>query len=433
MPRAAVHLTDHDLERFRENRLGPEERRRALAHLMAGCEPCRDSARRVFFPGQDVDFSRVFRRLHALFLEAEAEIKVERQRGHELWRLLEPLDQTERLLWAKNDPRLHVWGVYERILQEARQALRQDPREAVALAHLGWMIAQRLNAKVYGSKRVRDFQGVASTLLGNAKRLYGDLHGAGEDLDRAEALLAQGTGDLLETASLLSVRASLKTDLGDFESAAALLRKAGACARQMGDRHLEGKYLIAWSSSIGWLDPERGLELAGRGLERLEEGTDPHLELGARHLQALWANELGRTADARQLLEACRPLYDRYSDPVTRGRLLRLEGLLARNEGRLEEAERCFTRQVELYEKHNFDFDLALAGLDLAEVLSQQGRLSEAISILSGLYPVLKGWNLHVDILRSWLGLQETLQRNAAQAEMFRELAMTMRRKWHRR
>lgn len=433
MPRAAFHLTDHDLERFRENLLGPEERRRAFAHLMAGCEPCRDSARKVFFPGQDVEFSRVFRRLHALLLEAEAQLKVERQRGHELWRLLEPLDQTERMLWAKNDPRLHVWGVYERILQEARQALRHDPRDAVALAHLGWMIAQRLSAKVYGSKRVRDFQGVASTLLGNAKRLYGDLHGAGEDLDRAEALLAQGTGDLLEAASLLSVRASLKTDLGDFESAAALLRKAGACARQMGDRHLEGKYLIAWSSSIGWVDPERGLELARRGLERLEEGTDHHLELGGRHLQALWANELGRTADARRMLEACRPLYDRYDDPVTRGRLLRLEGLLARSEGRLDEAERCFARQVELYEKHNFDFDLALAGLDLAEVLSQQGRLAEAISILGGLYPVLKGWNLHVDILRSWLGLQETLQHNAVQAQMFRELAMTMRRKWHRR
>jgi hypothetical protein len=66
-------------------------------------------------------------------------------------------------------------------------------------------------------------------------------------------------------------------------------------------------------------------------------------------------------------------------------------------------------------------------------VLSQQGRLAEATSILGGLYPVLQGWKLHVDILRSWLGLQETLQRNAVQAQMFRELAMTMRRKWHRR
>lgn len=433
MPRAAIHLTEQDLERFRENRLGPEERRRALAHLMAGCNPCREAANKVFFPGQEMDYSRLFRRLHSLLLEAEARIKVERQRGHELWRLLEPLDQTERLLWAKNDPRLHTWGVYDRILQEARQALRHDPRDAVALAHLGWMIAQRLDAKVYGAKRVRDFQGTASTLLGNAKRLYGDLHGAGEDLERAEALLAQGTGDLLEAASLLAIRASLKTDLGKFEDAAALLRKAGACARQMGDRHLEGKYLIAWSSSIGWVDPERGLELARRGLERLEAGTDQHLELGGRHLQALWANELGRTEDARRILEECRPLYARYTDPVTRGRLLRLEGLLARSEGRLDEAERCFARQVDLYEKHNFDFDLALAGLDLAEVLSQQGRLAEATSILGGLYPVLKGWNLHVDILRSWLGLQETLQRNAVQAEMFRELAMTMRRKWHRR
>jgi tetratricopeptide (TPR) repeat protein len=431
MPRA-LHLSRHELERFRANRSGSEERHRTFAHLLSGCDRCCGIARDVFFP-EDVDYTPMFERLETIFGQTEMGVRAEQRRGNELWKLLEPLDATQRLLWVKNDSRLYMWGLYARILAEAREAVRHDANEAVGLAYLGWMIAQRLDPAVYGDIHVRDFQGSATSLLGNAKRLYGDLRGAQEDLDRAEELLNLGTGDLLERAYLMSVRASLKTDLGCFEDAATLLRQAAACARQMNDRQLEGKYLIAWSSSIGWLHPERGLTLARRGLSRLEPGLDPHLELGGRHLQALWLNELGRTIEARDLLESWRPKYEEFSDPVTQGRLLRLDGILSRDEGQLQAAERCFRKLVALYEQGNFDFDLAMAALDLAQVLSLEGRLGEATEILGRLYPLLEGWRLNADILRSWLIVQEAVKRNAVQNQMFRELAMTLRRQWLRR
>lgn len=432
MQRRAFHLTRHELERFRINRSGPVEKRKVLAHLMAGCPPCRETARDLFFP-RKLDYTRVFERLEAAFSDAETALRAERRRGEELWRLLEPLDATQRLLWVKNDPRLHIWGLYNLLLNEGKKVLRHDRSAAAGLYHLAWMIAQKLDPEVYGDTRVRDFQGTAATQLGNAKRLYGDLRGAEEDLARAEELLELGTGDLLEKACLLGIRATLKSDLGYFEDAAALFQQAVSCAHQMGDQHLEGTYLIAWSSSTGWVDPERALELAKDGQAKLEPGADPHLELGARHLQAVWMGEMGQTDLARRMLETCRPLYVRYSDPVTQGRLLRLEGHLARNEGRLEESERSFRGLVALYERHDFDFDLALAGVELSEVLSLRGNVTEAAEILRGLYPLLEGWKLHVDILRSWLVLQEAVQRNAVQEQMFRELAMTLRRKWLRR
>lgn len=432
MPQQAVHLSRRELELFRANRSGPMEKRRTLEHLLEGCEPCRTLAGKVFFAGE-ADYTRTFERVEKTFLNAEVALQAERRRGEELWRLLEPLDATQRVLWVKNDPRLYLWSLYSRVLAEAGKSLRSDPGAAVGLAHLAWMIAQHLNPEVYGAAHVRDFQGAAAAQLGNAKRLYGDLGGAAEDLERAKELLALGTGDLQEQASLLSIQASLKTDLGYFEEAGALLRQAAACARRIGDRHLEGKYLIAWSSSIGFVDPRRGVELAQRGLAKLEKGVDPHLELGARHLQAVWTNELGSTAEARRILEASRPLYARYRDPVTQGRLLRLEALLARGEGRLAEAERCLRDLAALYERHDYHFDLALAAVELAEVLSLEGRLAEAAEILRGLYPVLEGWQLHGDILHSWLILQEAIQRNALQEQMFRELSMTLRRKWLRK
>jgi tetratricopeptide (TPR) repeat protein len=432
MAPALLHLTRTELERFRVNRSGPVEKRKVIAHLLAGCEPCRGSARELFFP-RELDYTRMFDRLEGVFLDAENAMRAERRRGEELWHLLEPLDATQRLLWVKNDPRLHIWGLYNLLVNEARKVLRQDRSAAVGLYHLAWMIAQKLSPEVYGDTRVRDFQGSVAALLGNAKRLYGDLRGAEEDLDRAEELLDLGTGDLLERAYLLAARATLKSDLGYFEDASALFREAVSCAHQMGDLHLEGTYLIAWSSSVGWVDPERGLDLAERGEARLQPGADSHLEIGARHLKVYWTSELGRTAEARSLLEEHRHLYASFPDPVTQGRLLRLEGHLTCNEGNLEESERKFRDLVALYERHDFDFDLALAGVELSQVLSLRGKVAEAGDILRGLYPFLESRKLHADILRSWLGLQEAVQRDAVQAQMFRDLAMTLRRKWLRR
>jgi len=432
MQLGTFHLTRNELERFRVNRSGPVEKRKVMAHLLAGCEPCRESAREMFFP-RKLDYTRAFERLEGVFHDAETAVRAERRRGEELWHLLEPLDATQRLLWVKNDPRLHVWGLYNLLLIEGRKVLRQDRGAAVALYYLAWMIAQKLSPEVYGDTRVRDFQGIAATELGNAKRLYGDLRGAEEDLARAEELLDLGTGDLLDRAYLLGIRATLKSELGYFEDSSAMFREAVACAHQMGDLHLEGTYLIAWSGSVGWVDPERGLDLARRGEARLQPGADPHLEIGARHLKVYWMSELGRTAEARKLLEEQRHLYESFPDPVTQGRLLRLEGHLACNEGNLEESEHKFRDLVALYERHDFDFDLALAGVELSQVLSLRGKVAEAGAILRGLYPFLESRKLHNDILRSWLVLQEAVQRDAVQAQMFRDLAMTLRRKWLRR
>lgn len=432
MPPGFFHLTRNELERFRVNRSGPGEKRKVMAHLLAGCEACRKNARAMFFP-RDLDYTRTFERLEGALMDAETALRAERRRGEELWHLLEPLDATQRLLWVKNDPRLHVWGLYNVLLNQARKVLRQDRGAAVGLYHLAWMIAQKLSPEVYGDARVRDFQGIAATHLGNAKRLYGDLRGAEEDLARAEELLDLGTGDLLDRAYLLGIRATLKFELGYFEDSSTLFREAVSCAHQMGDRHLEASHLVSWSSAVGWLDPERALALAERAEALLEPGSDPHLELGVRHVRVMLMSELGRTAEARALLEENRPLYAGFPDPVTQGRLLRLEGHLNRSEGNLEESERRFRELVALYEQHDFDFDLALAGVELSQVLSLRGKVAEASSILRGLYPFLESRKLHGDILSSWLLLQEAVQRDAVQTQMFRDLAMTLRRKWLRR
>lgn len=432
MPNESNHLTREQCLQLAKDRLPADEKQRLLRHLLSRCVPCLAIAREALFPEQP-DYSDVIRRLELSFVVAQGEVQAERNVARELWSYLRPLSPEHRLLIVKNDGSHHIWGLFDLLITEAKLALRYDPITTVDLMHLALAVTELLDREAYGEERICDYQGAAYAALANAKRLVGDFRGAKEALNASEALLRRGTGDFLEQVNLISIRASLLTDLGFLEEATDMLREAVACARAIADEHLEGRIRIQQASSIVWVDAVAGRELVEIGLTRLEKDKDPYLELGAHYIQIVAINELGSFREARNILETLRSLFRRYPDPTSQGRLLLLDGLIARNEGRLRQAEQTLKRLVSLYAEHDFEFDLALATLDLAEVLTLQGKTSESLQILSELYPVLEAWGLHGDILRAWLMIQESLKRDAVHRETFKELELILRRKWYRR
>jgi tetratricopeptide (TPR) repeat protein len=384
-------------------------------------------------PGFD-DYSAVLRRAERAFVMLRQRTEVERLDAELLWdRLLVHLDGGQRLRAVRDNPFCRTWGMFALLLQKAKEAAPEDSFEAADLAQAALLVAESLPADRYGEPHVCDFQAAAQATLGNIKRLLGDFAGAQVHLRDGFELIENGSGDPYEEINLLSIQASLWTDVGELEEASGLLRDAVRLARSIRDRHLEARLVLQRSSSLGWLDPVRGLELAYRSLALLKASgvPDEHLELGAWHLTALWANELGDTAAARSTLESRRYLYSLFPDPVTQGRRLLLEGRIERNEGRLEESEQRFRTLVVLYGEHSMSFDLALACLEWAESLVRLGRHAEAAQALAQAHPLIESWNIHVDVLRSWQILREAVGRGAAETASFRELAMTLRRKWH--
>jgi tetratricopeptide (TPR) repeat protein len=414
--------------------MGLEERRRVVRHLLSGCEACLALARRCFFPGEEADAAAVLRRLELAGVLAWNEVEVERRHGAEVWeRVLRRLDAGGRLLAVRNDPRLRVWGVYERVLREAGLVLRSEPVEAADLAHLALAVADSLDPASYGEERIQDYRAAAWSAVGNAKRLAGDFPGAQAALEAAGTALARGTRDPLEMANSVSIRASLQADLGDLEGATKTLQRAVRLAQRVNARLLAGRFTLHQSSSIGWIDPARGLKLAEEGLRLLGQADDPHLELVGRHLLALWNHEIGEVGEARAILETYRYLYARQADVFWSGRRLDLEARIVRSEGDLAAAEAFFRELVELYAGAHFDFDLALATLDLAETLSLQGKWADAAELVGTLQPVLRQWKLHGDVLRSWAILRDGLERKMIDAGGFQALAITLRRLWFRR
>jgi tetratricopeptide (TPR) repeat protein len=433
--RESKHVSLEDMDRFLQGGvLTPSERRSVIRHLLSRCELCLGALRGgLSVRPAEPDLTGLVRRLDLSSLLARYTVETERAEAAGLWTTLRTLAPAQRLLAVKNDPALQTWGLFEAVLGQARSVARNDPVHAVDLAHLALTIAELLDPQMYGGAAAHDYRVQAHTCLGNTKRLVGDFRGAQESLSSAEALLPEGSGDPLDKASLLSIRASLLTDLGSPEEATDLLEAAIRCARHIRDRHLEGRCRIQQSSSIGWIDPVRGLALAEEGLSLIDLDRDPHLELCGRHLLALWSNETGDPAEAQSIVATYRYLYAQFTDVFWTGRLLHLGGSIARMEGHLYESEILFRQLIDLYAEHEHRFDLALAALDLAEVLSLQGKTTESEEILAHFYPILEAWRLHADILRSWSILRDGVCRREIQKEGFRELALTLRRTWHRR
>jgi len=378
----------------------------------------------------DQEYDAVFHRLDLFRALVEHDILAERERAESLWPRLQACSPDQRLRLVRSETRYQIWGLYGLILAESRTAARVDPAAAAGLAELALAIADLLHPCAYGEPRIHDFRGAAWVALANARRLAGDFAGCRQALQTAREELDNGTEDPLEETQLHSVHGSFLNDLGDFEPAVAVLERARVCARRAGDRHGEGRTLLQQASILSEIEPQRGIELSRRALGLLDPAADPHLELGAWHTLALCLNAIGETREAEAILDSRRPHYARYSDPVTVGRLHRLEALIAREKGELLKAEHGFREQRAVFEKHGFDFDQVLAALELAEVLTLQVRVGEALEILTETYPLLEAWGLKVDVLRSWILLEEGVKARAASSRTFRDLAEMLRRRW---
>jgi tetratricopeptide (TPR) repeat protein len=434
MAKSYFHVSRVQIEDLIAEKLPPGERQRVVSHLLSGCKPCAELVRAAICPGdEEPDYTAIIRRLELAYVVAQNDVHVERRNADALWPKLQNQSPERRLFIIKNIDGYRTWGMYERVVEQTKTTARNDPLQAVDLAHLALAITELLDVEAYGQERIYDFQAGAYTALGNAKRLVGDFAGAEAALKAAHELLDKGTGDPHEKAYLVSIYSSLKADLGYLEDATELLSRGIKYAISVNDRQLQGRLVLKQSSFIGFVDPILGLEMAEQGMSLLEQGKDPHLDLVGRHLLAFWNNELGNPEEAASILATYRYMYDAFGDAFWAGRLLHLQANIARTEGDLRKAEHFFRDAVELYAEHNFEFDLVLASLDLAEVLALQSRLVESGEILAHLYPVLEAWKLHGDILRSWKILQEGTERRNVQASAFRELAMTLRRKWYRR
>ncbi len=152
-------------------------------------------------------------------------------------RLLD-LPAGRRGLLVRNSERLRTWGVLERLVVAARQALAgepADPAGAEDLVDLALDLAQTIDPEVYPRAHRKDLEARAWGCRVRARQLQGDLAGADVALGTSYRCLREGSRDGWERAVWLELKSELRREQGRWHEAEASLRRAAAIFREIGD------------------------------------------------------------------------------------------------------------------------------------------------------------------------------------------------------
>jgi tetratricopeptide (TPR) repeat protein len=435
------HIPEEMLGRFLRSEGSREEARTVVRHLLSGCPQCLEMSRRatsqagVFVPGGTAGweeaYEEVFTRALAFVSAEERRLALEKLRGWALWAELEPLNPPARFARVEAEARFHSFGLYERLLEASRWYSRTDPAEAVDVVRLAVQVAERLDAARLG-KRWADVRAAAMAALGNALRIAESFEESRQAFDQAWHLLKGGTGDPLERASLISLEASYRKDVGELELAESSLEDALEIYRKAGDSHLQGRVLLKMGEIIGHADPERGIAHLRKALALLDFSREPRLELSAQHALAQYLSDSGQPEEALAVLERARPLYEQFREELVQLRLHWVEGKIAARLGELAEAESIFAQLWDELHARGLHQEVVLVTIDLAQVLTAKGETARAAELASQCFSIMQRWGLHRDALAAWLVFQDALAQGSALSSLFERIGGYYRRYWFR-
>ncbi|HEV7516307.1 MAG TPA: tetratricopeptide repeat protein [Thermoanaerobaculia bacterium] len=449
-----AHPNREELEGFMLGDLAPEPTRRVLRHLLADCERCQEATALMWDVGAsstadrplsapselaaaaagrapvgrfDYDWAldRVFDRVRRV----NAALQAERSEAHELFAELLRHPHERRLILLQNSTRFQSWGLCELMLQKPGETVNLEPREAKELAELAVTLAESLSPVVYGPALVQDWKARAWACLGNANRVLSDFRSAEQCFQVAESHLARGTGDRLERARLLDLKASLRNYQGRTEEAISLLNRAIAIYQRSGQRHLLGRALLNKGHVTMWSgDLETSIALLRQGLALVDGERDAKLVVTSHHNLAYVLNELGQHREALAIVSRTRQLYLEVGDRLNLLRLEFLEGQIAMALGRLEQAEGIFREVRRSFGEKEMAYDAALATLDLAGVYARQGRSAEMQPLAQEMLPIFESRELHREAIAALIMFQQAAERNSVTLSLIQEVTGCLQR-----
>ncbi len=432
------HLSQTEIQGLMNGDLSPKERRRAVRHLLGGCETCRQ-ATSSFWPfsiaggsteegdekpisgGLELDASleRVLKRVK----ERQAELFIEREQAPRLWLELDKVAPTRRKLLLTNGEKFHTWAFCELMLERAHAAGFEDAKVAVELAEQAIIIAERVDSGTVGERLARDLLGRSWAALGNARRIAGNLSEAEEALAIAGEWLGAGTGDPLEEGRWLALLAALRNAQRELEKALRLYNRAAGLYRRIGERHLQGKALVGKAKTLDDLqEPERSAETLSKALPLLDAEREPVVVLAAYHNLAHSLNELGRVEEAMELLHRARPLYDEVGGSLNLIRLRWLEGKIERNRGNYLAACGTLREVYDAFVDRDMGYEAALATLDLALTHLEAGNHFEVRRLAREALPTFRELGIKRESYAALLALQEAAQRDVLSTALLKEL-----------
>jgi tetratricopeptide (TPR) repeat protein len=435
-----IHPHDDVLEEFL---LSQESGHLAVLRHLQWCAQCR--ARLVYLPreraaerapAQGVTIStyeRAIEESRKVAGQWEAALERERDEAPGLFVELlgQSLDQREALFGSPVS-RFHTWGVFELLVERSLEVTLQDPTRGENLGLLALRLSDHLNAERYGAERITDLQARAWAYIGNACRMRFDFPAAEEAFLNARTRLKEGTGDSLEMAILLDLRASLRRAQRRFDESLRMLSRAVTIFLGAGELHRAGRSLVKMSTVHHYAsDPASGIPLLHQALELIDPEREPRLLLCARHNLIDYTAGVGRFLEAQKLYREARSLYRSFNEPWVQNRRSWVRGKIARGLGQLKLAEMRFLAARDGFLQEGVPYDTALVSLELALLYAEQRRTDELKRLAAEMVPIFTSRHIHREALAALTFLRQAVEAEKASLEVVVRVAEFLRKSEH--
>lgn len=388
-----------------------------VPHFLARCPVCQERHREILELQEEVGHWN------------EEVAVLEGLEAPELWNRLAERPYEEQIRQVEEDEDLHTWGLCQLLLKKSREAVFQDPAQAVDLANLAVKIAEQLG-DAYDPEWVLDLRARAFAYLGNGRRVLGELRSAEDAFQKAERCLARsGTGNIHLQAEILDLKSSLRRAQRRLEEALGLADDSLSLYREANDAYGIGKISLKKAKileEMGALD--RAITLLRQIPAEIEPSRDPRLLAYARFNLVCALILAGRFDEAEHLLAEALDLFSGIAQPLDLVRLRWAEGNIALGLGRLGPAEAAFREVRQEFLERRMGYDAALVSLDLARLFTQEGCTDDLKRLARELMPIFEARDVHREAIVALLMFQRACEEERLTVEMVQEIAGFLRR-----
>lgn len=429
------HVTDEDVRGLLMGRLGPEERNRVVWHLLGGCQSCqqRFSASAMVEEiehGAKESYDEVLDQVFAVALEQEAP-RWEREKA-QLARLLAAASSCPGgilELPPEVDEDLNGWPLVEALLRSSFEARFRDLEEMRILAFAAMVAARNLKPGRYSPEMILDLQARAWGELGNAYRLNHEFEDSDDAFAQASDLWEKGSGDLMILARLLDLQGSLRSSQRRLADALEHLNYACQLYLQLGERHLAGRVLIKRGISTSCDGrPEEAAQLLHEGISLIDSDRDSQLSAIGRYELIHSLVDCGRFQEAGRILLKSDLRQAFSSQPLNLLKLRWLEAKISMGMERLPKAENALRKVQGEFLRHGQEYDAALVGLDLAEVLLRRGEAAEVRLLAREILETFEDLGIQPEALKAMRYLRAACDRELATPGMVQRVVGFLRR-----
>ena len=414
------HLSLETMAKWLTGRLEHDEvLREVVPHHLEQCPACRDTYRELQRIKEEVGH---WDEEVALLESREApELAVRLENN--------PDGGDDRGGGVEGDDTLHTWGLCQLLLQRSLSAVREDPGRSFELANDAVRLTAHLG-EAYDPQWVLGLRARALAVRANARRVLAELRSADADFRESRACLGRSAmeGSRIE-AEILDLESSLRRDQRRFEEARKKADRALALYKENGDIHGVGKMFLQKAKILEESnDLEGAIELLRNSLEWIDPGSEPQLYASARYNLLCCLGDAGRFEEAESLMPEVRGLLQATAHPLDLVRLRWEEGSLAFALGRVEEAEAVFREVQQQFLDLQMDINAALVALDLAVLLSEQGRTRELKALAMELLSAFEAREVHRESLAVLILFHRACEEERLTSDLARQLGSLLRK-----